>query len=189
MPAPRFLTLAGSVREGSHNGRLAEHMARRLEAAGAEVTRLSLGDHPLPLYSAALEAQGGVPDEARALHALFRAQAGIFIASPEYNASVPPLLVNALSWISRVREDGGIAAAFGRPVFAIGAASPGALGGYRGLIALRHLLELGLGARVLPAMVSVPGAVEAFDEAGDLRAERARAMAETVTARLVEAAG
>lgn len=86
---------------------------------------------------------------------------------------MPALLANALDWLSRIKEEGGTAAAFGRPQFAIGSASIGALGGYRGLIALRHVLELGLQARVLPAMISVPAANEGFDDQSGLRNPRA----------------
>ena len=70
----------------------------------------------------------------------------VFIASPEYSASVTPLLKNALDWISRVREKGDPTyAAFKNRVFAIASASPGSTGGLRSLMALRQILELGWG--------------------------------------------
>lgn len=100
---------------------------------------------------------------------------------------MPPLLVNLLAWISRVTVNGGMAAAF-RPVFAIGSASPGGFGGYRGLVALRQVLELQFMARVLPAMVAVPAAHQAFDEAGELRDERASGFLDLIAAQLVAAA-
>ncbi len=187
MPEIRIVTLAGSIRQGSHNQRLADLVGRHLATAGASITPLSLRDHELPLYDAAIEIENGIPTAAKELHRQFATHHAIFLASPEYNASVSPLLANALAWISRVRDDGGIPAAFGRPVFAIGAAAPGAMGGYRGLIALRHLLELGLSARVLPAMISVPGAAEAYDEAGELKGERARGSLDVVIQRLMYA--
>jgi len=169
MPAPRILVLAASTRTGSYNRSLAELACRKLEAAGAEVTYPDLRNYRLPVYDADQEKAEGLPEAARKLHALFRSHDGIFIASPEYSANVSPLLVNLLAWVSRIREDGGMAAAFRQPVFALGSASPGTLGGYRGLIALRNSLELQLMARVLPEMVSVAAAHEAFDEQGELR--------------------
>ena len=96
----------------------------------------------------------------------FTAHHGIFIASPEYNASITPLLKNTLDWISRVREAGEPPPPFSERVFALGAASNGTYGGYRSLIALRHVLELGCGALVLPDQVAIRNAATAFDEAG-----------------------
>ncbi|AXK71070.1 NADPH-dependent oxidoreductase [Lysobacter sp. TY2-98] len=168
MPAPRIVVLPGSNRTGSFNRRLEALVVRELRAKGADVVDVDLRDYAMPLYDGDLEAEHGVPEPARRLHALFRTAAGVFIVTPEYNASIPPLTKNTIDWISRVREDGGIPAAFGGPVFALAAASPGGLGGYRGLMALRQSLELGLGASVLPSMVSVARAMEAFDAAGDL---------------------
>lgn len=169
MPSPRILVLAASTRTGSFNRALAELACRKLEAEGAEVTYPDLKNYRLPVYDADQEKAEGLPEAARKLHDLFRSHDGIFIASPEYGANISPLLANLLAWVSRVRDHGGTPAAFGQPVFALGAASPGALGGYRGLMALRHSLELQLLARVLPVMVSVGAAHEAFDGNGDLR--------------------
>ncbi|HEU4536922.1 MAG TPA: NAD(P)H-dependent oxidoreductase, partial [Polyangiaceae bacterium] len=171
MPA-RVLVFSGSVRQGSFNQKLATLAARALREAGADVTELRLREHPLPLYDGDEEVASGPPEQAKKLHELFRTHQGIFIASPEYNAGLSPLLKNTIDWVSRVADHGGQGAAFGRPVFALGAASPGALGGYRGLMSLRQSLELQLQARVLPAMVTVGAAHEAFDEAGGLKNER-----------------
>jgi chromate reductase, NAD(P)H dehydrogenase (quinone) len=188
MPA-RILVFSGSARKGSLNQRLADLAARAIGEAGGEVTRLSLRDYPLPIYDGDDEEAGGPPENARRLHEVFRSHDGVFIASPEYNAGVTPLLKNAIDWVSRVRDQGGQAAAFGRPVFAIGSASPGGLGGYRGLMVLRQTLTLGLSATVLPAMTSVSAAHEAFDEAGDLKSERAAKSLRALAAQLVAEAG
>ncbi|MGY3265754.1 NADPH-dependent FMN reductase [Lysobacter sp. HA35] len=167
MSSPRVLVIPGSNRTGSFNRSLAKLVARELRAKSADVTEVDLREYALPLYDGDLEAEHGVPEPARRLHAMFRESSGVFIVSPEYNAGIPPLTKNTIDWISRVREDGGIPAAFGGPVFALGSASPGGLGGYRGLMALRQSLELGLNARVLPTMVSVSRAGDAFDAAGE----------------------
>jgi NAD(P)H-dependent FMN reductase len=143
----------------------------------------------LPLYDGDLEAAEGVPPAALALKRLFGGHAGIFIACPEYNASVTPLLKNTLDWVSRVREDGEppLAAYKGR-VFAIGSASPGAFGGFRAQMALRQVLEIGLGALVLPDGVAVPEAHKAFAEDGTLANPRSAAALTALAARLVAAA-
>ncbi len=187
MAAPRILTFAASLRQGSFNQSLADYMSARLTAAGAEVTRLDLSEYPLPLYDGNLERRMGAPVTARRLHTLFRDHDAIFIASPEYNANLTPLLVNTLAWVSRVQDQGGMAAAFGRPHYALGSASPGAFGGYRGLMALRHSLELQLGARVIPTMVAVSHAHEAFDDSGELTSASAAQMCTQLVAQLLDA--
>lgn len=188
MPTTNILVLAASLRTGSFNRKLADLVGRRLEEAGANVTRLDPRDYALPIYDADLEKREGVPTAALALHEQFRSHHGVFIASPEYNANASPLLVNILAWVSRVNEHGGMAAAFGVPVFALGSASPGGFGGYRGLMALRNSLELQLGTRVLPTMVSVSTAHDAFDEAGDLKARFQSQMLARLVPQLIAAA-
>lgn len=188
MASPRILVFSGSIRSGSFNVRLAKLAARALAEAGATVTAISLRDYPLPIYDGDTEAAAGPPEHAVALQALFSAHQGIFIAAPEYNAGVSPLLKNTIDWISRVRDNGGQAAAFGRPVFALGSASPGPLGGYRGLITLRQSLALGLQAVVLPPMVTIAAAAQAFTEDGALKDERPALALAALAARLVGAA-
>ena len=162
----RLLFLAGSAREGSMNKRLASLGAHVAQAAGTAATFADLGDYPMPLYDGDLEARDGVPENARKLLALMHAHQGVFIASPEYNASVSPLLKNALDWISRVRDDAGVSGqVFKTRVFALGSASPGGFGGMRGLMQIRHVLELGLGALVLPEQIAVPHAMTAEHKA------------------------
>lgn len=185
--AARILIFSASVREGSLNQQLATLAARRLQESGVAVTQLNLADYPLPIYSGDIEAAGMVPAEALVLHQYLRSHDGVFIACPEYNSALPPLLVNTLDWISRVVSHGGIAAAFGKPVFALGSASPGGFGGYRGLVSLRSMLELGLSARVLPTMISVPQANEAFDDAGELYNSHTRDLLDQVLTNLLVA--
>jgi NAD(P)H-dependent FMN reductase len=120
---------------------------------------------------------------------MIMAHHGIFIASPEYSASIAPLLKNAIDWVSRVRERGDPTyAAFKGRVFAIGSASPGALGGARSLMALRQILELGCGALVIPEQVTIPNAEQAFDTMDNLVDSRAANLLRTELARLVDMA-
>ncbi len=163
----KILVFAGSIRAGSYNEKLAALVAKTLEARAIDVTHLSLKDYEMPFYNGDLESKGGVPDNAKKLAKLFDAQQGIFIASPEYNASFTPLLKNTIDWISRVKDD---TKPFSK-IFALGGASPGSFGGYRSLIQLRQCLELGLGALVIPEMVSIRSAQDAFDEKDGLKDE------------------
>jgi NAD(P)H-dependent FMN reductase len=164
MPTPKILVLPGSTRAGSHNVRLAALAAKELTLLDADVTRISLADYQLPIYEAELEAKDGAPFNAIKLKQMIMAHQGVFIASPEYSASVTPLLKNAIDWVSRVRERGDPTyAAFKGRVFAIASASPGRSGGLRSLMALRQILELGCGALVIPEQVAIPQADHAFD--------------------------
>src|ERR1044071_5848088 len=165
MPIPKILVMPGSVRTGSHNVRLAALAAKELTLLDVEVTRISLADFPLPLYEADLDARVGQPANALKLKQMIMAHQGVFIASPEYSASVTPLLKNAIDWVSRVRERGDSTyAAFKGRAFAIASASPGSAGGLRSLMALRQILELGCGALVIPEQVAIQRADIAFDE-------------------------
>lgn len=188
MSVPKILVFAGSIRTGSFNARLAALAAKELALAGAEVTRISLEDYPLPLYDSDDEQKNGVPVNASSLKAMMAAHQGVFIASPEYNASVTPLLKNTIDWISRVRERGEPPlAVFKHRVFAIGGASDSPYGALRSLMALRQILELGCGALVLPEQITVFHASEAFDEMDNLKDERAAATLKRIAQRLTEA--
>ena len=174
---------------GSFNARLAALAAKELALAEADVTLISLADYPLPLYDANLEQLSGPPANAIKLKRLFGVHQGVFIASPEYNASVTPLLKNTIDWISRVRDarDPPLAA-FKSRVFALGAASNGAYGGMRSLMALRQVLELGCGALVIPEQVAVREAASAFDEMDQLKDERSAKALTAVVTRLLDMA-
>src|SRR5436190_7552985 len=99
MSNPRILVFAGSIRAGSFNARLAALAAKELALAGAEVTHISLQDYPMPIYDGDLETKSGAPENAIKLKRTMMAHQGVFIASPEYNASIAPLLKNTLDWI------------------------------------------------------------------------------------------
>jgi chromate reductase, NAD(P)H dehydrogenase (quinone) len=190
MPAPRILVIPGSPRSGSHNARLAALAVKELMLAEANVTRISLEDYPLPLFDADLAGGTAMPRQAIELKHMLEAHRGIFITSPEYSASVSPVLKNTIDWISRVRERGEPTyAAFKNRVFALGAASTGSSGGLRSLIALRQILELGCGALVIPEQVAVARVEQAFDDRDNLRDESLAEALRAVLRRLVELAG
>jgi len=190
MSGAKILVMAGSLRTGSSNTRLAALAARELALAGAEVTRISFAEYPLPIFDADTMAGSGMPAAALALKDLLATHAGVFIATPEYSASVPPLVKNAIDWMSRARDasEQNYALFKGR-VFALGSASPSSAGGIRGLMALRQVLELGCGALVIPEQITVGGAGDAFDGNDNLKDESRARTLKALARRLVEVAG
>lgn len=185
----KLLFIAGSAREASLNKKLARLAAEIAHANGLPTTFADLGDYPMPIYDGDAEAASGPPENARKLKALLMVHKGAFIACPEYNAGMTPLLKNALDWISRIKDEGEPPLhVFKTRVFALGAASPGALGGARGLIATRQVMELGLGALVLPDQILLPRAGEAFEANGHLKDKALQATLKGVIERLARAA-
>jgi chromate reductase len=186
MSSPKILVIPGSLRSESHNARLAALATKELMLADADVTRISLADYPLPIYDADVAAKSGAPLNAIKLKQIVSAHRGVFIASPEYNASITPLLKNTIDWISTVRERGDPPlAAFQDRAFALGAASPGRSGGMQSLLALRQVLAVGCRALVIPEQVTVPNAAQAFDEMDGLRDSRAADQLTLVVRRLI----
>ena len=189
MPPPKILVMPGSTRIGSHNVKLAALAAKELTLIDVDVTRISLADYPLPLYEADAEAKAGPPPNAVRLKQMIMAHQGVFIASPEYSASVTPLLKNAIDWVSRVRERGDPSyAAFKGRVFAIASASPERTGGLRSLMALRQILELGCGALMIPEQVAIPQADQAFDDMDNIIDTATANLLRAQLARLVDVA-
>lgn len=166
--AIRIVSFAGSLRVGSFNKKLAHIAAIGAREAGADVVEIDLRDFPLPLFDEDVEREQGTPANVKRLKEIMIPAAGLIIACPEYNSSVTAALKNAIDWVSRPAPGEGRLAAFNGKVGAIMSASPGALGGLRGLVTVRSVLS-SIGVLVLPDQVAVPKAHEAFDEAGNLR--------------------
>jgi NAD(P)H-dependent FMN reductase len=189
MAVPKILVIPGSLRIASYNGKLAALAAKELALADADVTRISLADYPLPLFDAEMTAEVATPHYAVQLRRMVEAHQGVFMTSPEFSASVTPLIKNTIDWLSRPRARGEPAyEIFKDRVFAIGAASPGGDGGMRSLMALRQILELGCGALVIPEQITVANAGEAFDDMEDLKDVSLAASLKALARRLVELA-
>lgn len=165
---PKILAFAGSTRIDSYNKKLVKVAAAGAKAAGAEVTYIDLRDLPLPLFDEDLEAQEGLPANARTLKDLLISHQGLLIASPEYNSSLTAVLKNAIDWASRPAPNEAPLAAFAGKVATIMSASPGALGGLRGLVHLRSILG-NIKVLVLPDQIALPKAYEAFNADGTLK--------------------
>ena len=163
----KVLGFAASARTDSFNKKLVRIALRGAESSGAMVTSIDLRDYPLPLYDADDEASNGLPENVEKLRTLFQECDGLLLASPEYNGFLSPLLKNTLDWLSRSPEAQPDLSAFQGKVAAILAASPGPLGGLRGLRGVRELLT-NLGFTVLPNQMTIRSAFKAFDGAGEL---------------------
>lgn len=189
MAAPKILVIPGSLRAKSYNVRLAALATKELMLADADVTRISLLDYPLPIYDADTAETAGPPPNAVKLKQLMLVHQGVFIASPEYNASITPLIKNTIDWVSAVRERGEAPlAAYQNRVFALGGASPGRSGATHSLLALRQVLAVGCRALVIAEQVTVPNAEQAFDEMDELKDARAAGQLKLVIRKLVDTA-
>jgi NAD(P)H-dependent FMN reductase len=183
--APKILAFAGSTREGSFNRKLLELAVKGARAAGAEVTVVDLREYRLPLMDEDLEKTSGIPEPARRLKQLFVEHDGLLIASPEYNSSITPLTKNTIDWVSRSLPGESPLSAFVGKTAAIISASPGALGGLRGLVTLRSILS-NIQVIVLPDTISVPAAHEAFNADGTLKDAKKQATVDSIGRRLTE---
>ena len=169
MTALKILVIPGSLRTGSLNAKLAAVAAHQFAQTGAEVTRLSLADFPLPIYDGDLQTKSGVPKHAVDLKRMIGAHHGVLIVTPEYNSSVPPLLKNAIDWVSRVQDaHEARGQVFRGRAFAVAGASGGRLGGARALAALRLILSA-CQALVIPEQLALAFANEAYDDRDHLR--------------------
>lgn len=181
----RLLFFAGSTRKGSINQKLTEAAKATAAERGHDAHIISLADYEMPIYNGDYEDENGPPEAAFKLMELMKTYSGIFIASPEYNSMITPLLKNTIDWLSRaegrVTPPGSL---FRTRAFAISGASNGAIGGARGLFTLRQLLAVGVGANVIPEQVAVANAASAFDENGVLVSERPRKLLETLIDKL-----
>jgi chromate reductase len=185
----RLLFFAGSAREASFNKKLALLGHNIAEANGIEAVFVELKDYPMPIYNGDIEAAEGPPERARAFKALLGEYQGVFIASPEYNSSVTPLLKNTLDWVTRVRAKGETGLeVFKSRVFAISGASPGYYGGMRSLLNLRQILAVGIGALVIPEQLALPRAMDAFEADGSLKDRNQQEMLKGVVEALAIAA-
>src|SRR5688572_13699701 len=136
---PKILAFAGSTRTDSYNKKLIKIAVAGAQAAGGDVTLLDLRDYPLPIYDGDLEAEKGLPENGRRLKDIFLAHQGLLISSPEYNSSISAVLKNAIDWVSRPAPNEPPLGCFLNKAAALMSASPGALGGLRGLVHLRSI--------------------------------------------------
>ena len=152
----KLVLMGGSLRPESLNTRLLGYLATELGARGHEARSFAGKELRWPLYEEGLAPSS----ETLALHAALQEVQGLVIVSPEYNAGIPGHLKNAVDWLSTMKPSPWP----GLPVL-LCAASPGAFGGARGLMAWRATLA-NMGAMTLPEAITVPHADQQLNAEG-----------------------
>jgi NAD(P)H-dependent FMN reductase len=181
----RYLVFSASLRDDSLNTRLARLAAETIDAKGGEIDLASMREFDAPSYDADIQREEGFPRGAEALRLRLEACDAFVVSSPEYNASMPGVLKNAIDWVSRYQPQ-----PFNEHHGLLLSASPSMAGGNRGLWALRVPFEH-LGARLYPDMFSLAQAHNALTNDGRIANEQLQARFEMNIANfmdLVEAA-
>lgn len=181
----KLLAFAGSLRSGSLNKQLVKAAAQYAEEAGAEVTYIDLNDFDLPLYNQDLEKGNGLPEPVKKLKGLMKEHHGFLIATPEYNSALSGVLKNMIDWVSRREEGEEKLEVFTGKTACIMTASPGGLGGIRGLPILRLILSH-VNVLVIPKQVAFGGAHEGFNDDGTIKNESAASRVQAMAQELVQ---
>lgn len=187
MSTVKVLAFAGSTRDGSYNKKLARVALESATRAGASTTFIDLRDLALPMFDEDLEAKG-LPAGARTFKDLLLGHDAFLISSPEYNSSVSAVLKNAIDWASRPEAGQPPLSCFTNKIIGLFAASPGALGGLRGLVHIRQILG-NINAIVLPQQFALIKAHEAFDDAGRLKDAKQQEMVDGIVKAVVSTTG
>jgi chromate reductase, NAD(P)H dehydrogenase (quinone) len=186
MRTPKILAFAGATRTQSWNKKLIRIGASLARDAGAQVTLIDLRDYPMPVYDGDIEVTEGLVPKARDLKTLMLTHNALLLSCPEYNSSITAVLKNTIDWVSRPRPNE--PNAFKGKVAGLLAASPGNLGGVRGLLTVRQVLTT-LGVLVLPTQFALSQAASAFAEDGSLKDTRQRDAVQAVVDDLMRVTG
>ena len=182
---PKILCCAGSTRSGSFNKKLIKIAMEGASKNGADVYYIDLRDFPMPIYDGDFEVEKGLPGEVKKMKEIFLNHHGFLISAPEYNSSVSGVLKNTIDWLSRPALNESTLACFKDKFAGLMSASPGALGGLRGLADLRAILS-NIGTHVIPHQVAIPRAHEAFNKDGSLKDTKQHSSVEQIGTRLAE---
>jgi NAD(P)H-dependent FMN reductase len=166
--APKLGFICGSTRAGSINQQLKKALMRLAKAEGARTTDINLESFGLPLFHGDLARPAGV----KKLISKMKGCEAIIVVTPEYNGGLPPLLKNAIDWVSTV-ETG----QFTGPVYGIASCTPGPMSGIMCMRQLNYIL-MRVGAEVVPAQVGTGGGGSAFDAKGKLIAQPSAKLAD-----------
>jgi NAD(P)H-dependent FMN reductase len=178
------LAFAGSLRRESFNKKLVKVAIQGAREAGGDVTEIDLKELPLPVYDGDIEAEG-LPENVMKLKRLFLDHQGLLLSCPEYNSSISAALKNVIDWVSRPVPNEAPLACFTGKVVSLMAASPGALGGLRGLVTVRMVLS-NIQCLVLPDQVAISKVHEALGEDGKLKDAKLQAQVMKLGANVVQ---
>lgn len=160
----KIFTFAASLRKGSLNKQLIRVAVDIIQNTDDLIIKhADFADFKMPIYDGDLEESEGLPEGTKKIIQEIRAADALIISTPEYNSGIPGPFKNAIDWISRDSTT-----PLDKKFLLLLAASPGNLGGIRGLPQARTPFEL-LGTHVYPKMFALPKAHEAFDEQGKLK--------------------
>lgn len=184
----KLIAFAGSARRMALNKKLARIAAQNAQSQGVEASFIDLANFPIPLYNADLAIEGSMPENLKQLKDLIRAHDAIFIASPEYNANVSPLLKNTIDWLSH-QFDGEENARnmFKNRIWGIASVSSSPLSGVRGLMALRQTLS-SLSAIIVGEQTMIKCGQDAFDTNEQLKDQRTAHILSEQIKRMIEIA-
>lgn len=184
MSSPKVLAFAGSTRKESVNKRLARIALQAAKKAGAETTFVDLQDFNIPLYCDDLVAKEGIPEGVLQFKQLLNSHNGFFIASPEYNGSLTGVLKNAIDWATIKADGEERMSCWNGKIAGLASASPGGLGGIRGLHHLRTILA-GIGTFVLPNHLAVGNSTENLQNEKQITDEKLQLQLESLTHEMV----
>jgi NAD(P)H-dependent FMN reductase len=183
---PKILAFAGSLRTDSYNKQLLKIAADAAQEAGCEVKIIDFKNYPMPIYDADIEEEEGLPGYAKEFKMLMVEADGFLISAPEYNSSLSAVLKNSIDWASRPEDNDPYPLwPFKGKTAALLSASPGRLGGLRGLFHLRDVLQ-NIYINVLPEMYALNKADSAFNPDGSLISENKQKAAESVGKNLAQ---
>jgi len=166
---PKILAFAGSLRKDSYNKKLIRIAVKGAEEAGGDVRLIDLLDYQFPLYNEDIERDSGVPEKAKELKKMMIESQGFLLSCPEYNSSISGVLKNTIDWASRQETpDEENLICFKKKIVTLMSASPGPLGGLRGLVTVRSIFG-NINCIVLPNQKCISKAFDAFNADGSLK--------------------
>ncbi len=154
----KLIAIVGTNSKRSTNRQLLQYMSKHF-ADKAEIELVEIKD--IPMFNK--PADRSVPELVSEIAEKINAADGVLIGTPEYDHSIPAVLMNALAWLSY-----GIYPLLNKPVMITGA-SYGTLGSSRAQLQLRQILNAPeIKANVLPDEFLLSHSLQAFDPSGDL---------------------
>lgn len=154
----KLIAIVGTNSQKSTNRQLLQYMKNHFEPK-ADIELVEIKD--IPMFNK--PADKAVPDIVLEIAEKIKAADGVIIGTPEYDHSIPAVLMNALAWLSY-----GIFPLLGKPVMITGA-SYGTLGSSRAQLQLRQILNAPeIKANVLADEFLLSHSLQAFDDVGNL---------------------
>ena len=154
----KLIAIVGTNSNRSTNRQLLQYMSKHF-ADKAEIELVEIKD--IPMFNK--PADRNVPELVSEIAEKINEADGVLIGTPEYDHSIPAVLMNALAWLSY-----GIYPLLNKPVMITGA-SYGTLGSSRAQLQLRQILNAPeIKANVLPDEFLLSHSLQAFDPSGDL---------------------